>query len=142
MSSSSRAQSEAMTPDSENGHFHRALGLPDATALVAGSMIGSGIFIVPAAMVRDLGSPAWLLALLTAANCRGVEVGKTIQNIFTLAKLAALIGLIALCVGGYVPAVVHANFADPWRRDAAAGLPLAAAIGSAIVGALFSADAW
>lgn len=42
-------------------NFHRSLGLWDATMLVAGSMIGSGIFIVSAGMLRDLGSPAWML---------------------------------------------------------------------------------
>jgi APA family basic amino acid/polyamine antiporter len=39
----------------------RSLGLIDATSLVAGSMIGSGIFIVTSAMARDIGSAAWLL---------------------------------------------------------------------------------
>jgi APA family basic amino acid/polyamine antiporter len=39
----------------------RSLGLMDATSLVAGSMIGSGIFIVTSAMARDIGSAAWLL---------------------------------------------------------------------------------
>ena len=42
--------------------FHRELGLFDATMLVAGTMIGSGIFIVSADMSRDLGSPGWLMA--------------------------------------------------------------------------------
>src|SRR5687767_4748273 len=41
--------------------FKRGLGLYDSTMVVAGSMIGSGIFIVSAAMARDLGSPGWLL---------------------------------------------------------------------------------
>lgn len=41
--------------------FKRSLGLLDATMIVAGSMIGSGIFIVSASMMRDLGSPAWML---------------------------------------------------------------------------------
>jgi APA family basic amino acid/polyamine antiporter len=41
--------------------FHRGLGLFDATMVVVGSMIGSGIFIVPATMARELGSPGWLL---------------------------------------------------------------------------------
>jgi APA family basic amino acid/polyamine antiporter len=39
----------------------RSLGLIDATSLVAGSMISSGIFIVTA-MARDIGS-AWLLII-------------------------------------------------------------------------------
>jgi len=45
------------------------MGLFSATAIVMGSMIGSGIFIVPADMSRLLGSPALLIAawLVTAA---------------------------------------------------------------------------
>jgi basic amino acid/polyamine antiporter, APA family len=41
--------------------FQKSLGLIDSTAIVAGSMIGSGIFIVSADMARNLGSPGWLL---------------------------------------------------------------------------------
>ncbi len=48
--------------------FHRSLGLWDATMLVAGSMIGSGIFIVSAGMLRDLGSPAWMLTAWVVAG--------------------------------------------------------------------------
>jgi APA family basic amino acid/polyamine antiporter len=49
--------------------FVKGMGLFSATALVMGSMIGSGIFLVPADMSRTLGSPALLIAawLLTAA---------------------------------------------------------------------------
>ena len=39
----------------------RTLGFFDSTAIVMGSMIGSGIFIVSADMARTLGSPGWLL---------------------------------------------------------------------------------
>jgi APA family basic amino acid/polyamine antiporter len=50
---------ETMVPlDTE---FKRGLGLFDATMVVAGSMIGSGIYIVSAGMARQLGSPGWLL---------------------------------------------------------------------------------
>src|SRR6476469_9015147 len=42
--------------------FKRGLGLFDATMVVAGSMIGSGIFLVSAEMGRLIGSPGWLLA--------------------------------------------------------------------------------
>lgn len=48
--------------------FKRSLGLWDATMLVAGSMIGSGIFIVSAGMLRDLGSPAWMLMAWVVAG--------------------------------------------------------------------------
>jgi APA family basic amino acid/polyamine antiporter len=49
--------------------FARRLGLWDSTMVVAGSMIGSGIFIVSAEMSRQIGSPGWLLVawLVTAA---------------------------------------------------------------------------
>src|SRR3954471_9947377 len=51
------------------GGFRRELGLFDSTMVVAGSMIGSGIYIVSAAMARQLGSPGWLLTawVLTGA---------------------------------------------------------------------------
>jgi APA family basic amino acid/polyamine antiporter len=42
--------------------FVRELGLLDSTMIVAGSMIGSGIFIVSADIARQVGSPGWLLA--------------------------------------------------------------------------------
>lgn len=45
----------------ETRELKRSLGLIDATSLVAGSMIGSGIFLVSADMSRDLGSAGWLL---------------------------------------------------------------------------------
>jgi APA family basic amino acid/polyamine antiporter len=47
----------------EKHHLKRSLGLIDATSLVAGSMIGSGIFLVTAAMARDVGSAAWILVI-------------------------------------------------------------------------------
>lgn len=45
----------------EENTTKKSLGLLDATFLVAGSMIGSGIFIVSSEMSRDLGSSGWLL---------------------------------------------------------------------------------
>ena len=43
--------------------FVKALTLTDATMLVAGTMIGSGIFIVSADIGRLVGSPFWMLAV-------------------------------------------------------------------------------
>ena len=43
--------------------FKPSLTLLDATMIVAGSMIGSGIFIVSADIVRNVGSAGWLLAV-------------------------------------------------------------------------------
>ncbi len=46
-----------------NTNFKPTLGLVDATMIVAGSMIGSGIFIVSADIVRNVGSAGWLIAV-------------------------------------------------------------------------------
>ena len=45
----------------ESHSFKPTLGLMDATMIVAGSMIGSGIFIVSADIVRNVGSAGWLI---------------------------------------------------------------------------------
>lgn len=47
--------------DSTSARFKQSLGLLDATMLVSGAMIGSGIFIVSADMSRNVGSTGWLL---------------------------------------------------------------------------------
>src|SRR5690349_9204268 len=44
-------------------HFKPTLGLIDATMIVAGSMIGSGIFIVSADIMRNVGSAGWLIVV-------------------------------------------------------------------------------
>lgn len=44
-------------------HFKPSLRLLDATMIVAGSMIGSGIFIVSADIARNVGSAGWLIAV-------------------------------------------------------------------------------
>src|SRR5881398_454177 len=46
----------------------RGLGLLDATMIVIGSMIGSGIFIVSAESLRLIGAPGWLLLAWTIAG--------------------------------------------------------------------------
>ncbi|MBM3790159.1 MAG: amino acid permease [Acidobacteria bacterium] len=43
--------------------FLRELGLFDSTMIVAGSMIGSGIFIVSSDIARQVGAPGWLLVV-------------------------------------------------------------------------------
>jgi APA family basic amino acid/polyamine antiporter len=50
------------------GGFVKALTLTDATMLVAGSMIGSGIFIVSADIARTVNSPLWLMLAWLAAG--------------------------------------------------------------------------
>lgn len=64
--------------------FVRALNRVDATALVAGSMIGSGIFIVSADIARQVGSPGMLMLVWLIA---GVT---TVIGALTYSELAAL----------------------------------------------------
>jgi APA family basic amino acid/polyamine antiporter len=238
--------------------FIQGLGLLDATMIVAGSMIGSGIFLVPADMARQLGSAGWLLAVwlitgvltviaalsygelaammpraggqyvylreaysplwgflfgwtlflviqtgtiaavavafarflgvlfpviseshhligsgrfalsptrlvaigvvmvLTWSNSTGLKAGKIVQNLFTLTKIAALLGLILLALAlGANSQAIFANFSDWWTATSTpqagggpsqavplSGLGLLLVLGTAMVGSLFSADAW
>jgi len=50
-------------PPAADDKFVRGLGLLDSTMLVAGSMIGSGVFIVSADIARLVGSSGWLLVV-------------------------------------------------------------------------------
>src|SRR5437764_2700273 len=53
----------ATTPAATEQKFVRGLGLLDSTMLVAGSMIGSGVFIVSSIIARQVGSPGWLFVV-------------------------------------------------------------------------------
>jgi APA family basic amino acid/polyamine antiporter len=96
------------------------------------------------------------ILLLTWANTRGLRTGKLIQNIFTVAKTAALLGLIVigLTLGWNARS---AAFASSWWHPAAngwsaavaqpgigalGGLALAMLVGKAMVGPLFAQSAW
>ena len=231
------------------GGLARGISRFDAVALVVGSMIGSGIFIVSAESARVLGSPGWVLAawaiagtltmiaalccaelaamlpkaggqyvffreaygplfgflfgwtlflvvqtgtiaavavafarflgvlspaissanvllalgplkvsavqavaigvvlLLTATNVTGLKAGTLTQNVFTVAKFAALAALtiFGLALGGG-PGVALRS-ADFFRAVAPSGamlsgLALLMALGTAMVGPLFSQSAW
>ena len=52
-----------ITNEKDQPKLKHELGLLDGTMLVAGSMIGSGIFIVSADIVRNVGSAGWLIAV-------------------------------------------------------------------------------
>jgi basic amino acid/polyamine antiporter, APA family len=96
-----------------------------------------------------------LVVILTIAivNCYGVQWGKLIQNVFTMAKLLGLVLLLVL--GAYAlfqwPAVFRANFTDMWRPQntvpigrAHIGTFLGMLIALCVsqTGSLFSADSW
>lgn len=221
--------------------FVRGLGLWDATAIVAGSMLGSGVFIVAADIARQVEAPAWLLlvwlvtggltivgaltygelagmmphaggqyvylrqaygplvgflygwtlftviqtgtiaavavafakfsavlfpvidqplfflglsfsaqkvlaitviALLTYANCTGLQTGRWVQNAFTATKVGALLALVLVgLLAGRNEFAWSANAQSFWGPPVWS-LALLPALGAAMVGSLFSADAW
>src|SRR3982750_4453350 len=53
----------SQTPEPSNNKFIQGPGLLDSTMLVAGSMIGSGIFLVSAIIAKQVGSPGWLIGV-------------------------------------------------------------------------------
>lgn len=85
------------------------------------------------ALVRPVAVGAILL--LTAANYLGVRAGSTVQNIFTVLKLAALAGLIVVALAW---ALGDAG-APPAATGAAAG---GAVLGTALIPVLFSYGGW
>src|SRR5947209_4940295 len=54
---------KASAAEDKRTGFIRGLGLWDSTMIVAGSMIGSGIYIVSALISRQVGAPGWLLVV-------------------------------------------------------------------------------
>jgi APA family basic amino acid/polyamine antiporter len=97
-----------------------------------------------------------VLIFLTFLNIQGVRLGKIVQNIFTSAKTIALIGLIGLGIFlGMNSSSISANFSQmfnavhPVIKDGKlfslenlSGFAIVIAIGGAMVGSLFSSDAW
>ena len=73
------------SPTTETTGFVRGLNLFDATMLVIGTMIGSGIFIVSADMARTINSPGWLLVAWA------VTAALTILAALSYGELAALL---------------------------------------------------
>jgi APA family basic amino acid/polyamine antiporter len=83
-----------------------------------------------------------LLILLSAVNCFGIRTGAIVQNVFTFAKVAALLGLVVLGFAlGSDPPAVQQNFTDFWR-GADLTMTTLRLVAVAMVGSLFSADAW
>ena len=92
------------------------------------------------------------LIFLTWLNSRGIQSGKLIQNVFTSAKLIALLGLIVVGIAlGLNSGLLGVNLTNAWEASLTtttnevmplAGMALVLAFGTSMVGSLFSADAW
>lgn len=100
-----------------------------------------------------------LIGFLTYTNTRGVKGSKWIQNIFTSTKLLALFGLIIAGFIAFHPEVWHANWSAAWVATKSSlkevcnpalgfnvksigGAALFGGIAAAMVGSVFSSDAW
>ena len=77
----------------EKQEFRKSLGFIDSTALVAGSMIGSGIFIVSADIARNVGSPGWMLIVWVITG---------IMTIFAALSYGELASMMPKAGGQYV----------------------------------------
>lgn len=125
-------------------------------AAVAVAFIRFGAVLWPA-----LGGPMWLgwqgvgldaervgaiavIALLTAINLRGLDMGRAVQNFFTSAKVMSLMLIVLLgCIVARNGTAFEINFVHGFFGGAGGwSTGFAAAFGAAMVGALFSSDAW
>ena len=92
-----------------------------------------------------------LIVLLTYINTRGVKEGKFIQTSFTVTKLLSLFGLIIFGLIFLKPDVWSANWNDAWNLQSLSPdgnigsytmIAALGAIAAAMVGSIFSSDAW
>lgn len=116
------------------------------------TFLSMGAWRISAAQMTAIAS----IAVLTYINARGLKEGKAVQNLFTFTKTAALLSVILLGIwAGRNDAAIAANFSRWWEAsrvvvsapgtlsmETLSGTMLLAAIGMAMVGALFSSDAW
>jgi len=123
--------------------------LPQVSEDLVAFTIG-GLKISPAQLV-SIG----LIIFLTFINTLGVKGGKLIQTTFTVTKLLSLFGLIIFGLIMMKGDVWDANWADAWQirnlsvsTDGQAtftpliGTAILGAIAAAMVGSIFSSDAW
>ncbi len=89
--SESAVTHEAVAP--AQGEFQHRLGLFDATMLVAGSMIGSGIFVVSAKIASDVGTSGWLIVIWLVSG---------VMTIIGALSFAELAGMLPQAGGQYV----------------------------------------
>jgi APA family basic amino acid/polyamine antiporter len=112
------------------------------------TLIGNRHFTISAAQLVSI----VVIISLTFINTRGVKTGKIVQNTFTLTKLLSLFGLIVFGLLAIKGDIWHANWANPWdmhklNADGNFGgnyamVAALGAIAAAMVGSIFSSDAW
>lgn len=109
-------------------------------------LIDTGFFTVSPAQLLSI----VIIVILTYINTRGVESGKFVQTTFTVTKLLSLFGLIVFGFIMLKPDVWNANWTNAWdlqrlSKTGATDYAAIAAVGAvaaAMVGSIFSSDAW
>jgi APA family basic amino acid/polyamine antiporter len=82
------------------------------------------------------------VVLLTGINIRGVTLGAAIQTVFSVAKIGALAVLVLFGLTFWrQPEIAAANFSNLWGTGDWS-LAVVPVLGAAMVGSLFSSDAW
>ncbi len=104
----------------------------------ANTVIAFGRFGISTQQLVAIG----VLIFLSVVNSFGIRAGAAVQNVFTFAKTAALLGLVLLgfLLGSNAQALEQ-NFTAFWR-GAGWRFEVFRTVAVAMVGALFSADAW
>lgn len=131
------------------GYFFPILEMKDANILFNLGWLK----IYPAQLVSIV-----LIVFLTYTNTKGVKGGKWIQNIFTSTKLIALFGLIMFGFFAAKLEIWNLNWSDAWNINKMSkslpangsiisfspiiGAAIIGAMASAMVGSIFSSDAW
>jgi APA family basic amino acid/polyamine antiporter len=119
------------------------VGLPEAPASLVGWAFHLPL-IGDIAPFRDLGVKglgALVIALLTGVNYLGVHFGGAVQNVFSIAKMAAMAGLAAAVL--LAPGVGQVtNLTTVSRVISPSGLAWWAAVAGALQGAFWAYDGW
>jgi basic amino acid/polyamine antiporter, APA family len=111
-------------------------------ALNSGVVTGGGWQV---GFTRERVGAIVVIAGLTAANLRGLNTGRMVQNLFTTIKILSLvlIGLLALVVMPNAHALqINFGGAAAFMGSSTWSIGALMAFGAAMVGGLFSADAW
>ncbi len=110
-------------------------------------LIDFSFFTVSSAQLLSIA----VIVLLTYINSRGVQSGKIVQTTFTLAKLLSLFSLIIVGLIVANSAVWHSNWQNAWSLrklktngafETYSTIAAAGAVAAAMVGSVFSSDAW
>jgi APA family basic amino acid/polyamine antiporter len=135
-----------------------AVGFAKFTSILIPSLGTGNILLSVAGLNISAGQllAILMIAVLSYVNIRGLRQGKLVQDIFTVAKIVSIVGLIVLGIFiGSNSHAIQANFTNIWSGqwihfssgkiewvEQLTGFSVLAAIGVAMVGSLFASDAW